>query len=95
MAEYQPIPANLRMQYKKEIEQMIRDAYPEVKNNADSAVKDAKILFNNIMKNDYEEMEIFNIQLISEVVIPASSLDLFARLMQVTQEKYLGSTVSL
>lgn len=88
-AEYKPIPKNLSKQYKKEIELIINTEYPQVIKNIDKNVKDAKNLRNKIIKNGFNIEDYINISLIAEVCIPATDLDLYSKLMEVTQEKYL------
>ena len=55
----------------------------------DNAVSEAKKLRDDMIKNGYDESESYNIQLIQDGEIPASSLNLYAKMLQVTQEKYL------
>ncbi len=89
-AEYKPIPANLSKQYKKEMEHIIDVEYPNTIKNADNYLKEAKTLRNKILKHGFNTDEYMNIVLISEICIPASAIDLYANLLEVTQEKYLG-----
>ncbi len=89
-AEYKPIPKNLSKQYKKEMEYIIGVEYPNAIKNVDENVKDAKNLRNKILQNGFNLEDYINLTLISEVCIPAADLDLYAELMKVTQEKYLG-----
>ncbi len=89
-AQYKPIPENLSIQYKKEMEYIINTEYPKAIKIADGYVKDAKNLRDKILKNGFNLEDYMNIILISEVCIPSADLDLYAELMKVTQEKYLG-----
>ena len=86
---YNEIPANLRSKYKAEIEQIINEEFPNVIEKANLCVKDAEFLYNKMRKNGYSEDDFINLTLISEVVIIASDLALFEKLMKTTQEKYL------
>lgn len=90
-AEYKPIPKNLSKQYKKEMEYIINTEYPKAIKNVDEYIKNAKNLRDNVLKNGFNLENYINLTLISEVCIPAADLDLYAKLMKVTQEKYLGT----
>lgn len=90
LAEYKPIPKSLSKQYKAEIEQIIDEEYSQVIKNINNEVKYAKSLRDKILRNGYNLEDAINIGLIQEVVLPAAELDLYGRMLQVTQEKYLG-----
>jgi len=90
-AEYKPIPKNLSIQYKKEMEYIINTEYPKVIKNVDKNVKEAKSIRDKILKNGFNLEDYINLTLISEVCIPATDLELYAELMKITQEKYLGT----
>lgn len=92
-AEYRPIPANLSKQYKAEMESMIDKGYPKAIKNVDDYVKRASIYHKRIMKNGYfsnNQMDVINLGFLYENCLPTAELDLYADLMKVTQEKYLG-----
>ena len=92
-AEYKPIPKELSVQYKADMEQIINKEYPNIIKNVDKCVNHAEKLYNKVIKYGYfsnNQMDVINLSLISEHVIFASDLDLYAKLMKVTQEKYLG-----
>lgn len=89
-AEYKPIPASLSEQYKTEIEQIIDEEYPQVIKKIDDEVNYAKSLRDKILKNGFNFEDAMNLVLTQEVVIPAAELDLFDKMLKVTQEKYLG-----
>ena len=89
-AEYVPIPKHLSKQYKAEIEQIIDEEYPKVIKNIDNIMLEAKKLHDNILKNGYTIDEYINLVLIPETNIPTADLDLYAKLLKITQEKYLG-----
>ncbi len=89
-AEYKPIPETLSKQYKKEMEQIIDEEYPQVIKKIDNEVKYAKTLRNKIFYNGYNIDDSINLVLTQEVVIPAADMQLYDKLMKITQEKYLG-----
>lgn len=86
---YNKIPANLRSKYKVEIEQIINEEFPYVIGNANKSVNDAKNIHDKILKNGYNDDDFINLNLISEVVLIGADLQLYSKLMQITQEKYL------
>lgn len=88
-AEYKPIPKNLNKQYKAEMEHIIDTEYPKAIKNVDKNVKDAKNLHDKMIKNGFNIEDYINLTLIAEVCVPATDLDLYSKLMEVTQEKYL------
>lgn len=92
-AEYQPIPANLSMQYKQEMESIIDKGYPKAIKKVDKSVKKATQYYKRIMKYGYysnNNRDVVDLGLLYEICLPATELDLYADLMKVTQEKYLG-----
>lgn len=89
-AEYKPFPETLSTRYKKEMEQIIDNEYPQVIKNIDNLVLEAKNLHDRIIQNGFKLEDYINLTLIAEVCIPAADLDLYAHLMKVTQEKYVG-----
>jgi hypothetical protein len=86
---YNEIPANLRSKYKAEIEQIINEEVPNVIKNVNKSVNDAKNIHDKILKNGYNEDDFLNLNLISEVELIGTDLQLYSKLMQITQEKYL------
>ncbi len=90
MAEYKPISKTLSKQYKAEMEQIIDEEYPQVIKKIDNDVKYAKSLRNKILKNGFNMDDSINIVLTQEVVLPAADMQLYDKLMKITQEKYLG-----
>ena len=86
---YNEIPANLRTKYKAEIEQIINEEFPNVIKNVNKSVNDAKNIHDKILKNGYNEDDFLNLNLISEVELIGTDLQLYSKLMQITQEKYL------
>jgi len=88
--DYKPIPANMSKQYKQEMEQIIDKEYPHVISKVDEYVADTKVFHDKIQKTGYNFNDYINMTLTMEVCIPAADLDLYANLMKVTQEKYLG-----
>ena len=89
-AEYKPIPLNMSKQYKTEIEHIIDSEYDQIIKKIDNLVFESKNLHDKIIQNGFNINDYINLTLISEVYIPAADLDLYAHLMKVTQEKYLG-----
>ena len=90
MAEYKPIPENLSKQYKTEMEQIIDEEYPIVIKKIDNEVKDAKRIRDKILESGFNIEDYINLSLIPETCIPYSDLDLYGKMLKVTQEKYLG-----
>ena len=90
MAEYKPIPENLSKQYKTEMEQIIDEEYPIVIKKIDNEVKDAKRIRDKILESGFNIEDYINLSLIPETCIPSSDLDLYGKMLKVTQEKYLG-----
>lgn len=89
-AEYKPIPLNMSKQYKTEIEHIIDSEYDQIIKKIDNLVFESKNLHDKIIQNGFNINDYINLTLILEVCIPAADLDLYAHLMKVTQEKYLG-----
>ena len=89
-AEYKPIPETLSKQYKKEMEQIIDEEYPIVIKKIDNEVKDAKRIRDKILESGFNIEDYINLSLIPETCIPSSDLDLYGKMLKVTQEKYLG-----
>ena len=89
-AEYKPIPESLSEQYKTEIEQIIDEEYPQVIKKIDNEVKDAKRIRDKILESGFNIEDYINLSLIPETCIPSSDLDLYGKMLTVTQEKYLG-----
>lgn len=89
-AEYKPIPMNMSKQYKTEIEHIIDSEYDQIIKKIDNLVLECKNKRDKIIQNGFNTDDYINLILISEVCIPAADLDLYAHLMKVTQEKYLG-----
>lgn len=90
MAEYKPIPETLSKQYKNEMEQIIDEEYPIVIKKIDNEVKDAKRIRDKILESGFNIEDYINLSLIPETCIPSSDLDLYGKMLKVTQEKYLG-----
>ena len=90
IAEYKPIPENLSKQYKTEMEQIIDEEYPIVIKKIDNEVKDAKRIRDKILESGFNIEDYINLSLIPETCIPSSDLDLYGKMLKVTQEKYLG-----
>lgn len=90
MAEYKPIPENLSKQYKTEMEQIIDEEYPIVIKKIDNEVKDAKRIRDKILKNGFNIDDYITLSLIPDTCIPSADLDLYGKMLKVTQEKYLG-----
>jgi len=91
-AEYKPIPKELSKQYKAEMEKVIKKEYPKAIKNVDKYVKKAKKLHARILKHGYysnNQMDAINLSLLYEVCIPSSELDLYSKLIKITEEKYL------
>lgn len=88
-AEYKPIPANLSKQYKADMESIINTEYPKVILIVDNYTKDAKNYYLDIKNNGYTYFKYINLVNLAEVCLPSSEIDLYAKLMKVTQEKYL------
>ena len=89
-AEYKPIPMDLSLQYKAEIEQIIDENYSQILNDIDSNVKRATVYYDNILKYGFNIEDYINLTQISETCIPSTDLKLYETLMKITQEKYLG-----
>ncbi len=87
--EYVPIPKELSKQYKAEIEQIIDEEYPKIIKNIDEDVEYGKQLYEKILKNGYDAYMAADLGLIDDICIPAADLKLYAKLVQITQEKYL------
>ena len=90
MVEYKPIPETLSKQYKAEMERILDEQYPQVIKKIDNEVKYAKSLRNKIFYNGYNIDDSINLVLTQEVVLPAADMQLYDKLMKITQEKYLG-----
>lgn len=91
-----PIPKHLSTQYKNEIEEIINNDYPLVIKRIDNYTKEAgelknKLLNNDVSKNNYIDQEYMDLGLIAELCIPSADLDLYTKIMQITQEKYLNT----
>lgn len=89
-AEYKPIPLNMSKQYKTEIEHIIDREYEQIIKKIDNLVLECKNMRDKIIQNGFNIDDYINLTLIAEVCIPAADLDLYAHLIKVTQEKYLG-----
>lgn len=89
-AEYKPIPETLSKQYKKEMEQIINSEYKKTINNIDNHMKDAKRIRDKILKNGFNIDDYITLSLIPDTCIPSADLDLYGKMLKVTQEKYLG-----
>ena len=92
-AEYKPIPKELSKQYKKEMESIIERKYPLIIKNIDDEIIEATELYKNILKNGYytnNKMDAINLNLIYEICIPSASLEMYAELVKITKQKYLG-----
>ena len=89
-AEYKPIPETLSKQYKKEMEQIINSEYKKTINNIDNHVKDAKRIRDKILKNGFNIDDYITLSLIPDTCITSADLDLYGKMLKVTQEKYLG-----
>lgn len=75
--------------YKNEMENIINNEFTQTMHKVDICVSDAENIYNTIVKNGYNDTEAINLTLIYEISLPAASLDLYAKLMKTTQEKYL------
>lgn len=89
-AENNSIPSNMSKQYKTEMEQIIDSEYNQIIKNIDNQVKYAKSLRDKILQNGFNMEDYISLALIPETSIPSMDLDLYAKLLQTTQEKYLG-----
>lgn len=89
-AEYKPISSELSIQYKKDMEQIINENYPIVITDINNEVKKAKKYYKQMKSKGYSIEDYINLTLISENCIPSTDLKLYEKLMQTTQEKYLG-----
>lgn len=90
MAEYKSIPENLSKQYKTEMEQIIDKEYPIVIKKIDNEVKDAKRIRDKILESGFNIEDYITLSLIPDTCIPSADLDLYGKMLKVTQEKYLG-----
>ncbi|MBR1754499.1 hypothetical protein IJ732_06645 [bacterium] len=88
-AEYVPIPKELSKQYKAEIEQIIDEEYPKIIKNIDEDVEYGKQLYEKILKNGYDAYMAADLGFVDDLYIPTADLKLYAKLVQLTQEKYL------
>lgn len=88
-AEYKQIPKELSLQYKTEMEQIINREYPNALKNADDCVKKIKKIHDKMIKYGYNENDYIDMNLLQDVNLFASDLELYAELMKITQEKYL------
>ena len=89
---YIPIPKELSNQYKAEMERIIDEEYPKVITKIDECVISAEILYKKVIKDGYfsnNQMDTINLGLIYENCIPTASLNLYDKLLKITQEKYL------
>lgn len=89
-AQYKPIPKDLSQQYKKEMEQIIDEEYPNIIKDINEIVRDAQRLKNKISKYGFNLEDYINLALIPETCIPSADLDLYTKLLKVTTEKYIG-----
>ena len=89
-AEAIKIPKNLSIQYKNEIETIIDSEYDNIIKAIDNNVKEAKILHDKLLQNGFNTEDYIKLSLISETNIPSADLDLYAGLLRITYEKYLG-----
>ena len=89
-AENTIVPIDINIQYKKEMEKIINNEYPQIIENIDNLIIRSNFLYKKIKLNGFNLEDYINLILISEVSIPASELDLCANLLKITQEKYLG-----
>ena len=78
LAEYKPIPKELSVQYKKEIEQLIKTQVPIAKKNIDNVFKEVEL-----EKDEYEKV------LKIEYSMDGVLFDLYKFLINIT-EKYVG-----
>ncbi len=88
-AEYKPIPKELSNQYKIEIEQIINQEYPKIIKEIDNYVKEANSYYNDIIQNGYDIGKHVSLANLAELTIPSADIHLYAKLAQITQEKYL------
>ncbi|MCM1338934.1 MAG: hypothetical protein NC191_04625 [Muribaculaceae bacterium] len=77
-------------QYQIEIQNIIDSEYAQIIKDIDKLALDAKKLRNKILQEGFNLEDYFNLTLLAEVCVSASDLDLYAKLMKTTQEKYLG-----
>ena len=68
----------------------IEDYNPIVIKKIDNEVKDAKRIRDKILESGFNIEDYINLSLIPETCIPSSDLDLYGKMLKVTQEKYLG-----
>ena len=88
-AEDMKIPKNLSIQYKKEIEKIIDSEYNNIIKDIDNNVKEAKFLRDKLLKYGFNIEDYIKLSLIPETNIPSADLDLYAKLLQLTYEKYI------
>lgn len=91
----QDIPKHLSRQYKKEVEEIINKEYPLIIRKINDYTKEAKKLKNKLLNSEISkgkdfQQEYMDLCLLAEICIPATDLDLYAKIMQITQEKYLN-----
>ncbi len=72
------------------MEQIINSEYKKTINNIDNHVKDAKRIRDKILKNGFNIDDYITLSLIPDTCIPSADLDLYGKMLKVTQEKYLG-----
>lgn len=85
-AEYKPIPKELSEKYKAEMERIISENYNKAIEYIDDYFNDIKEKYDTILKYGCNE----NISLYTEVSIFDLDLFIYSKLMEVTQENYLG-----
>lgn len=93
-AEYKPIPEELSKKYKAEMEKIINKKYPKAIKKIDNYIRKANKYYNKILKygcHSDNNMNVINLNLMYEFESGAM-LDIYDKLMEVTQEKYLQQT---
>lgn len=91
-ADYQPIPKQLSAKYKAEMENIINNEYPLAIQKVDEYVNEANTYYKRVLLKGYNsdnQMNAINLNLLYENGFPTADLDIYSKLMKVTQEKYL------
>ena len=87
--DYRPIPKELSNQYKAEMEQIIDEEYPKIIKKINEDTEYGKNIYQKIMKNGYNVDLAADLGFVYELYLPTEDLDLYAKLVKITQEKYL------
>lgn len=89
-AQYKPIPPDLSMQYKVEVEDILDKEVSKAKKEIDKTVKKAKKLHDKLLKNGYNFLDYRNLQLLSEITVWSFGGDIDTKLIKYTQKKYFN-----